>query len=120
MDDPAEALRALYMFSRNSPIYEMLFARMSSAQAADLNTLTEVVDEFTVVRLEPSDEAPALPTVELFSESVRQVATVVALVMVLRLVFGVDSIKRVGQAALSVTESSSAEDLITTLHTTDT
>ncbi len=86
VDDPAEALRALYMFSRNSPIYEMLFARMSSARAADLNTLTEVVDEFTVVRLEPSGEEATLPTVELFSESVRQVATVVALIMVIRLV----------------------------------
>ena len=57
-DDAAEALRALYMFSRNSWIYEMLFARMSSARAADLNTLAEVVEEFTVLRLEPTGEEP--------------------------------------------------------------
>ena len=85
VDDPAEALRALYMFSRNSWIYESLFAQMTSAQAADLNTLAEVVDEFTVLRLEPSGEAPALPTVELYSEPVRQAALVVALVLLVRL-----------------------------------
>lgn len=89
VDDPAEALRALYMFSRNSWIYEMLFARMSSAQAADLNTLAEVVDEFTVLRLEPTDEEPALPVVELYSEQVRQVALFVALAIGLRLLMAV-------------------------------
>ena len=34
VEDHAEALRALYMFSRNSWIYETLFARMASADAA--------------------------------------------------------------------------------------
>lgn len=82
--DPAEALRALYMFSRNSWIYETLFAQMTSAQAADLKTLAEVVDEFTVVRLEPSDEEPALPTVELFSEPVRQAAAIAVLLLLIR------------------------------------
>ena len=86
VEDPAEALRALYMFSRNSWIYETLFARMTSAQAADLNTLTEVVEEFTVVRLDPTEETPALPTIEPFSETVRQMATVFALLLGLRLV----------------------------------
>lgn len=85
VDDHAEALRALYMFSRNSLLYETLFSQMTSANAADLNTLAEVVEEFTVVRLEPSDEAPALPPVELFSESARQVATIVALMLLVRL-----------------------------------
>ena len=89
VDDPAEALRALYMFSRNSWIYEMLFARMSSARAADLNTLAEVVDEFTVLRLELTDEEPALPVVELYSEQVRQVALFVALVVGLRLLLAI-------------------------------
>ena len=79
VDSPPEALSALYMFSRNSWIYETLFARMTSAQAADLSTLAEVVDEFTVVRLEPSEEAPQLPTVQPFSEPTRQVATIFAL-----------------------------------------
>lgn len=81
VEDPAEALRALYMFSRNSWIYETLFARMSSAQAADLNTLAEVVEEFTVLRLEPSGDEPELPAVELYSEQVRQVALFVVLVI---------------------------------------
>ncbi|MCY4246386.1 MAG: nitroreductase family deazaflavin-dependent oxidoreductase [Chloroflexi bacterium] len=85
--DPAEALRALYAFSRNSWLYESLFARMSSANAADLNTLTEVAAEFTVVRIEPSDDMPALPTAPLFSQPIRQFATIAALLLLLRLVF---------------------------------
>ncbi len=89
VDDPAEALRALYMFSRNSWIYESLFARMSSAQAADLNTLAEVVEEFTVLRLEPTGDEPELPVVELYSEQVRQVALLVVLAIGLRLLLAV-------------------------------
>lgn len=81
VDNPPEALSALYMFSRNSWIYESLFARMTSAHAADLSTLADVVDEFTVVRLEPSEEAPQLPTVGLFSEPTRQLATIIALLL---------------------------------------
>ncbi len=83
VDNPPEALSALYMFSRNSWIYESLFARMTSAQAADLSTLANVVDEFTVVRLEPSEEAPALPTIEPFSEPVRQWGTICAVLVAL-------------------------------------
>lgn len=81
VDNPPEALSALYMFSRNSWIYESLFARMTSAHAADLSTLADVVDEFTVVRLEPSEETPQLPTVGLFSEPARQLATIMAVVL---------------------------------------
>lgn len=86
VDDPAEALRALYAFSRNSWLYESLFARMSSANAADLNTLTEVAAEFTVVRIEPSEDAPELPPAPQFSQPVRQFATIAALLLLLRLV----------------------------------
>ncbi len=89
VEDPAEALRALYMFSRNSWIYERLFARMSSAQAADLNTLAEVVDEFTVLRLEATGDEPELPAVELYSEQVRQVALFAVVVIGLRLLLAV-------------------------------
>ncbi|MYD08580.1 MAG: nitroreductase family deazaflavin-dependent oxidoreductase [Chloroflexi bacterium] len=85
VDDPAEALRALYMFSRNSWIYEALFARMSSARAGDLNTLAEVVEEFTVLRLEPTDAAPELPSVELYSPPARQMASILGLLLALRL-----------------------------------
>ncbi len=88
VQDPAEALRALYMFSRNSWIYETLFARMTSAQAADLNTLADVVDEFTVLRLEPSGDEPELPPVELFSEPVRRAALVLAFLLMTRLLIG--------------------------------
>lgn len=85
VSNPAEALGALYMFSRNSWIYERLFARMSSAHAADLNTLAEVVGEFTVVRLEPSAGSPELPPVPPFSRPVRRLALVFVLLIGLRL-----------------------------------
>lgn len=71
VENPAEALRALYMFSRNSWIYESLFARMSSADAADLSTLAEVVNEFTVIRIIPDSGSPTLPPVPPVSKTAR-------------------------------------------------
>lgn len=59
----AEALRALHMFRRNRPLYDRLFARMSSAESIDLRTLTDVADEFTVVRLDLEKGPPELPGV---------------------------------------------------------
>ena len=85
VQDDAEALRALYLFTRNSRLYEAMFAGMSSARAADLNSLADVAREFTLVRLEPNDDAPELPPVELYDERTRQMATVFALIIVLRL-----------------------------------
>ena len=85
VSDNAEALRALYLFARNSLLYERLFAGMSSAQAADLNSLAEVAQEFTLVRLAPVDEEPELPTVELYDEAVRRAALVVAMVIAMRI-----------------------------------
>ena len=81
VENPAEALGALYMFSRNSWIYEMLFARMNSAHTADLNTLAEVVEEFTVVRIEPSADSPELPAVQPFSRPVRRLVMVFVLLI---------------------------------------
>ena len=85
VQDNAEALRALYLFTRNSWIYERVFAGMSSAQAADLNSLADVAQEFTLVRLEPNDEAPELPPVELYDEQTRQITTIVALIVSIRI-----------------------------------
>lgn len=85
VQDNAEALRALYLFTRNSWLYERVFAGMSSAQAADLNSLADVAQEFTLVRLEPSDETPELPPVELYDEQTRQIATIVALIVLIRI-----------------------------------
>ena len=81
----AEALRALYLFTRNSRLYERMFAGMSSAQAADLNSLADVAQEFTLVRLEPNDERPELLPVELYDEQTRQMANVFALIIVIRI-----------------------------------
>lgn len=83
--DNAEALRALYLFTRNSKLYEFVFAGMSSAQAADLNSLADVAQEFTLARLEPQDDAPELPPVELYDEETRQMAKVFALIILLRI-----------------------------------
>lgn len=93
VENPAEVLRSLYMFSRNSWIYETLFARMSSAQSADLSTLAEVVDEFTVVRIDPTNESPELPTVPLFNEGVRQV--VIGFVLLIGLWIVVSLLRRI-------------------------
>ncbi len=81
VDNPAEALGALYMFSRNSWLYERLFARMSSAQAGDLNHLADVVEEFTVVRLEPSADPPELPPLPLYIQPIRRFALAFVLLM---------------------------------------
>ena len=62
--DPAEALRALYMFRRHSPVYDYVLSSISSAEKIDFRTLTDVANEFTVVRLEPLPEPPALPGVK--------------------------------------------------------
>lgn len=86
VENPAEALRALYMFSRNSWIYETLFARMSSAQSADLSTLAEVVEEFTVVRIDPTNNPTTLAPVPLFSQPIRQFAMGIVALWVLWLV----------------------------------
>ena len=83
--DDAEALRALYLFTRNSQLYKRVFAGMNSTQAADLNSLADVAQEFTLARLEPTDEEPELPAVELYDEPVRRAALVVAMVMLARL-----------------------------------
>jgi len=85
VQDNAEALRALYLFTRNSKLYERMFAGMSSAQAADLNSLADVAQEFTLVRLEPNDETPELPPVELYDEQTRQIANVFALIIFIRI-----------------------------------
>lgn len=62
--DTAEALRAVYMFRRNSPLAEVILSSMSSADTIDLRTLTRVANEFTVVRLDPEPGEPPLPGVE--------------------------------------------------------
>lgn len=61
--DPNEAVRALYMFRKNSPLYEVLFSRMSSAPTINFRTLSEVAGEFTLIRLEPEAGARELPGV---------------------------------------------------------
>ncbi len=89
VEDRAEALLALYMFSRNSWVYKTLFARISSAETADLNTLADVAGEFTILRLDPTAEEPTLPPVELFDPPVRQLATVATLLLGLRLLIAI-------------------------------
>jgi deazaflavin-dependent oxidoreductase (nitroreductase family) len=60
VDNPGEALRALYMFQRTSPIYDLILASMSSADTIDLRTLKQVANEFTVIRLDLQTGTPPL------------------------------------------------------------
>jgi len=87
VEDPAESLRALYMFSRNSWVYARLFARISSASSATLNNLAEVADEFTVLRLEAKATAPSLPPLPFYSQPTRQFALMLLLSLLLRLLW---------------------------------
>lgn len=64
VDNPGEVLRVVYMFKRGSPLHDILLASMSSADTIDLQTLTQVADEFTVVRFELLDTGPKLRGVE--------------------------------------------------------
>lgn len=63
VQDPNEAVRAVYMFRKNSPLYEILFSRMVSVPTINFRTLSEVAGEFTVIRLDPEDGALAVPGV---------------------------------------------------------
>ncbi len=64
VENAAEAMRALYMFQRTSRLYEVLFARMSSADTLDLRKLVDVAGEFTVVRFEVLDDVQCFPGVQ--------------------------------------------------------
>jgi deazaflavin-dependent oxidoreductase (nitroreductase family) len=63
VQDPNEAARAVYMFRKNSPLYEVLFSRMVSVPTINFRTLSEVAGEFTVIRLDPEAGALDLPGV---------------------------------------------------------
>lgn len=60
VEDPAEAVRALYMFQSSSPIADAVLAQMSSAEKLDLRTIKQVVGEFTVVRFDLLKTNPQL------------------------------------------------------------
>lgn len=62
--NPAEAMLVLQMFRRNRPLYDRLFARMSSAETIDLRTLGDVADEFTIVKLQIEARLPELEGVQ--------------------------------------------------------
>lgn len=65
VDNPAEAVRVLYMFRRTAPlIYNNILARMSTADNIDLTTLTKISDQFTIMRLDIVSEPPELPIVK--------------------------------------------------------
>ena len=63
VDNKAEALKAVYMFRRNSPLYGWILSRLSTADTIDFRTLTDVADQFTVIRIDPCEEEPTLPQV---------------------------------------------------------
>jgi len=62
--DRDEAAKALYMFRKNSPLYENVFSSMSSVERINFLTLGQVASQFTIVRFEPETgllDVPPLP-----------------------------------------------------------
>ena len=62
--DRNEAARALYMFRKNSPIYDNVFSSMSSVEQINFLTLGQVASQFTIVRFDPEVgefEVPPMP-----------------------------------------------------------
>jgi deazaflavin-dependent oxidoreductase (nitroreductase family) len=53
LSDPAEAVRALYLFRKSPFLYEVLLTQMSQKAQLDLMTLKLVAHNFTILRLEP-------------------------------------------------------------------
>jgi deazaflavin-dependent oxidoreductase (nitroreductase family) len=64
VENPSEAMRVLYMFRRYSLVHERLLASMSSADTIDMRTLTDIADEFTIIRLDLQPGPPVLPGVQ--------------------------------------------------------
>ena len=62
--DRDEAAKALYMFRKNSPLYDNVFSSMSSVEKINFLTLGQVANQFTIVRFDPEIgefEIPPLP-----------------------------------------------------------
>jgi deazaflavin-dependent oxidoreductase (nitroreductase family) len=62
--DRDEAAKALYMFRKNSPLYDNVFSSMSSVEKINFLTLGQVANQFTIVRFDPEVgefEVPPLP-----------------------------------------------------------
>lgn len=62
--DRNEAAKALYMFRKNSPLYDNVFSSMSSVEQINFLTLGQVAGQFTIVRFDPEVgefEVPPLP-----------------------------------------------------------
>jgi deazaflavin-dependent oxidoreductase (nitroreductase family) len=62
--DRNEAARALYMFRKNSPLYDNVLSSMSSVEQINFLTLGQVANQFTIVRFDPEVgefEVPPLP-----------------------------------------------------------
>ena len=86
--DDDEAARAVYMFRKNSLLYELVLTSISSAGTIDFNTLSEYGHEFTVVRLEPLQGQPELPGLNGLPGWVVPLAMVVTIPIIVRMVMG--------------------------------
>lgn len=84
--EPAEALRALYMFQRTSPVYESILANMSGLQSLDLRTIKEVASHYTIMRFDLNDNPPPVETVK---ADYGWVSPVVALVLLMLVVWAI-------------------------------
>jgi deazaflavin-dependent oxidoreductase (nitroreductase family) len=62
--DRDEAAKVLYMFRKNSPLYENVLSTMGSVERINFLTLGQVANQFTIVRFDPEVgpfEVPPLP-----------------------------------------------------------
>mgnify|MGYP001549684610 CR=1 FL=1 len=64
VDTPAEAMRALLMFKRKSPLFDAIMASISNTDNITMRTLADIAGEFTVIRLETKASKAPLPPVE--------------------------------------------------------
>ena len=82
--DSGEALRVLHLFRRTAPyLYDPLIARMSDRAQIDERTLPEVSRAITIIRLDPTPDAPPdLPPLRADFVWVWPLALVLALLLI--------------------------------------
>ncbi|MBZ0275170.1 MAG: nitroreductase family deazaflavin-dependent oxidoreductase [Anaerolineae bacterium] len=62
VDNPAESLRALYLFRRIAPArYDAVMGRLINDDSVSARTLPDLSGQFTIICLDLTDRRPALP-----------------------------------------------------------
>jgi deazaflavin-dependent oxidoreductase (nitroreductase family) len=65
VDNNAEALLVLHLFRSPNPlVYDAILARLGNAQSFEPRTMPEISGQYTIVRFDPLEGYPPLPTLE--------------------------------------------------------